>query len=160
MHRHAQVAGGANISVAAPEWAPNGALVELVYVSDESGWWNLHSTANPGCSPPQALAPRPAEFGGPAWELGWQPFRVLPDGRCATALQQMQSWMCLSRSISLLWMSLYMFDLSLMSCCLSLLTASLTKDPYGYSNQFHSCHSNWSLKPEPHSGRGTIGWSV
>ena len=88
MHRRAQVAGGAHISIAAPEWALNGALI---YVSDESGWWNLHSTANPGRAPPRALAPRPAEFGGPAWELGWQPFRVLPDGRRATALQQMQS---------------------------------------------------------------------
>jgi dipeptidyl aminopeptidase/acylaminoacyl peptidase len=58
------VAGGTHEAIVQPEWSPDGLLY---FVSDRSGWWNLHryegGTVHPVC-------PRAAEFGGPHWTFG------------------------------------------------------------------------------------------
>ena len=66
-----QVAGGANVSVFQPEWSPDGSA--LLFASDQSGWWNLYRHTFDG-KPPQALAPRSAEFGAAQWNFGMSAF--------------------------------------------------------------------------------------
>jgi dipeptidyl aminopeptidase/acylaminoacyl peptidase len=59
------IAGGENESIVQPEWSPGGTLY---FVSDRSGWWNLHRFAHDGVVHP--VCPRQAEFGGPHWTFG------------------------------------------------------------------------------------------
>jgi dipeptidyl aminopeptidase/acylaminoacyl peptidase len=66
-----KVAGGAGESIFQPEWTPDGALV---FVSDRSGWWNLHCWRGGAI---EALAPRAGEFGLPQWTLGLSTYAVL-----------------------------------------------------------------------------------
>jgi dipeptidyl aminopeptidase/acylaminoacyl peptidase len=73
------VLGGADEAVLQPEWLDDGTLVA---VSDRSGWWNLYRVPAAG-GEPQALCPRPEEFGAPLWTLGNRWFGLLPDGRIA-----------------------------------------------------------------------------
>jgi dipeptidyl aminopeptidase/acylaminoacyl peptidase len=58
------VAGGARESICQPEWSPNGTLY---FVSDRSGWWNLHryehGVVHPVCT-------KEAEFATPHWTFG------------------------------------------------------------------------------------------
>lgn len=58
------VAGGESESVCQPEWSPNGVLY---FVSDRSGWWNIHryehGVVHPVCT-------KAAEFAGPHWTFG------------------------------------------------------------------------------------------
>ena len=74
VHDARQVAGGAGESIFQPEWSPGGVLH---FVSDRSGWWNLHrleagdATVN--------LCPRPAEFGRPQWKLGMSSYAFLSE---------------------------------------------------------------------------------
>ncbi len=58
------VAGGPDESICQPEWSPDGLLH---FVSDRSGWWNLHRLQNGVVQP---LAPRAAEFATPQWSFG------------------------------------------------------------------------------------------
>lgn len=59
-----RVAGGAGESIFQPEWSPDGVLH---FVSDRTGWWNLHRLRDGTC---EALCPRAAEFGLPQWAFG------------------------------------------------------------------------------------------
>jgi dipeptidyl aminopeptidase/acylaminoacyl peptidase len=59
------IAGGENESIVQPEWSPGGTLY---FVSDRSGWWNLHRFAHDGVVHP--VCPKQAEFGGPHWTFG------------------------------------------------------------------------------------------
>ena len=56
-----EIAGGPDVSVTQPRFSPSG---ELHYLSDETGWWNIHDTAGTN------LCPLQAEFGEPDWEFG------------------------------------------------------------------------------------------
>jgi dipeptidyl aminopeptidase/acylaminoacyl peptidase len=58
------IAGGANEAIVQPEWSPGGTLY---FVSDRSGWWNLHRYDHGVVHP---VCPRDAEFGGPHWVFG------------------------------------------------------------------------------------------
>jgi dipeptidyl aminopeptidase/acylaminoacyl peptidase len=58
------VAGSETESVFQPEWSPDG---RLYFVSDRSGWWNLHRW---DAGEVESLAPREAEFGQPLWQFG------------------------------------------------------------------------------------------
>ncbi|HVH75721.1 MAG TPA: S9 family peptidase [Stellaceae bacterium] len=58
-----RVAGGAAESIVQPEWSPDGVLH---FVSDRSGWWNLHRWTGEEIEP---LYPLDAEFGRPQWGL-------------------------------------------------------------------------------------------
>lgn len=59
------VAGGSDVSIFQPEWSSDGALY---FVSDRSGWWNLHRLNQDGSVEP--LCEMPAEFGMPQWGFG------------------------------------------------------------------------------------------
>lgn len=60
------VAGdGASESILQPAFAPDG---RLHFVSDRSGFWNIHREEADGRITP--LCPREAEFAGPLWQLG------------------------------------------------------------------------------------------
>ena len=80
-HDPRRVLGGPQESIPQVEWAPDG---RLLYVSDRSGWWNIHR-ADPGRpdEEPVALCPREEEFGGPLWKIGLSWFRPLDNGLIA-----------------------------------------------------------------------------
>ena len=61
------IAGGEDESIFQPECSPDGRTV--VFVSDRSGWWNLHSF-DLASGRSRALAPMEAEFGVAQWVLG------------------------------------------------------------------------------------------
>jgi dipeptidyl aminopeptidase/acylaminoacyl peptidase len=71
------LAGGAEVSICQVEWDADG---RLVYLSDESGWWNLHRSdlATGESAPILAVA---AELGGPLWRPGLRWFAPLGGGR-------------------------------------------------------------------------------
>jgi dipeptidyl aminopeptidase/acylaminoacyl peptidase len=58
------VAGGAREAIVQPEWSPEGVLY---FVSDRSGWWNLHRYVDGVVHP---VCAKEAEFGGPHWVFG------------------------------------------------------------------------------------------
>jgi dipeptidyl aminopeptidase/acylaminoacyl peptidase len=71
-----RVAGGPDVAVTGPCWAPDGALV---FAADWTGWWNLYRwTGADEASVP--LAPVDAEFADPAWVLGRSSVAFLGDG--------------------------------------------------------------------------------
>jgi dipeptidyl aminopeptidase/acylaminoacyl peptidase len=74
-----QVAGGAGISVVQPQWAADGTLL---WISDESGFWNLYDDRD---GAPRAILPRDAEFAGPPWTLGRSSYAIVGDTIAATA---------------------------------------------------------------------------
>ncbi len=71
------VAGGTHESVTQPEWGPDDALH---FVSDRSGWWNLHRARDQRVEPLLSMS---AEFADAAWELDYSTYACLPDGRIA-----------------------------------------------------------------------------
>ncbi|MFE4702532.1 LpqB family beta-propeller domain-containing protein [Streptomyces sp. NPDC056738] len=72
------VAGGPEESVAQADWAADGTLL---FVSDRSGWWNLHRLCADGEA--VAVCPREEEFGGPLWKVGLRWFAPLESGLVA-----------------------------------------------------------------------------
>jgi dipeptidyl aminopeptidase/acylaminoacyl peptidase len=73
------IAGGPAEAIVQPEWSPGGTLY---FVSDRSGWWNLHryehGVAHPVC-------PRQAEFGLPHWVFGQSMYGFRSDGEIVCA---------------------------------------------------------------------------
>ncbi|MEJ8853666.1 prolyl oligopeptidase family serine peptidase [Variovorax robiniae] len=67
-----RVAGGPGESVFQPEWAPDGLLY---FMSDRSGWWNLHRREAGGHV--VNVCPMAAEFGRPQWGLGMSTYAFL-----------------------------------------------------------------------------------
>ncbi len=65
------IAGGLNESIFQPEWSPSGVLY---FVSDRSGWWNLHRL-NDGIV--EAVTNMNAEFGMPQWGFGMSTYAFL-----------------------------------------------------------------------------------
>jgi len=55
------IAGGKEESIFQPEWSPDGTLY---FISDRSGWWNLHRSVDGELEP---VFPMKAEFGRPHW---------------------------------------------------------------------------------------------
>jgi len=73
-----KVAGDDDESIVQPEWAPDGTLV---FVSDRSGWWNLHRLdLDQGGEAAIPLAPMKAEFAGPQWVFGMCWYGIDGDG--------------------------------------------------------------------------------
>jgi dipeptidyl aminopeptidase/acylaminoacyl peptidase len=76
------VAGGPAESIFQPEWSHDGNTI--FFVSDRSNWWNLYGfdltarTAEP-------LAPMPAEFGVPQWNLGMSTYACAGSDRIVCA---------------------------------------------------------------------------
>lgn len=67
-----RIAGGPTESVFQPEWAPDGVLH---FVSDRSGWWNIHRSEAHGVS--VNVCPRAAEFGRAQWNFGMSTYAFL-----------------------------------------------------------------------------------
>ncbi|OUL98581.1 S9 family peptidase [Variovorax sp. JS1663] len=67
-----RAAGGPVESVFQPEWSPDGILH---FVSDRSGWWNLHRCDADGGS--TNLCPKAAEFGRAQWGFGMSTYAFL-----------------------------------------------------------------------------------
>ncbi len=66
-----RVAGGTTESIFQPEWSPDGTLY---FVSDRSGWWNLHRlNSDRGL---ELVCERKAEFGAPQWIFGMSTYAV------------------------------------------------------------------------------------
>jgi dipeptidyl aminopeptidase/acylaminoacyl peptidase len=68
------IAGGVDEAIVQPEWSPGGTLY---FVSDRSGWWNLHRYDHGVVHP---VCPREAEFGGPHWVFGNSMYGFRSDG--------------------------------------------------------------------------------
>lgn len=72
------IAGGHSTAIFQPEFSPDGRY--LAYVSDESGWPNLHVyDLETGASRP--LVREEADHGRPAWRQGMRTLAFSPDGR-------------------------------------------------------------------------------
>ncbi|QDP96242.1 S9 family peptidase [Microlunatus elymi] len=72
-----KIAGGVGESVSVPRWMPDGSLI---FVSDRTDWWNLYRRTGETIT---ALQPMPAEFAGPQWVLGDQPYVIMDADRIA-----------------------------------------------------------------------------
>jgi dipeptidyl aminopeptidase/acylaminoacyl peptidase len=64
-----RVAGGIAESIFQPEWSPDGVLY---FVSDRSGWWNLHRINSAGTV--EIVCEMQAEFAMPQWGFGMSTF--------------------------------------------------------------------------------------
>ena len=62
------IAGGNKKSILQPEWADSG---ELIYVSDQSGWWNLHKSDN---GKNNNILDEFKEHAGPSWQFGFKTY--------------------------------------------------------------------------------------
>ncbi len=74
------VTGGDNVSIVQPEWAPatSGPSNDtLVFISDESGWWNLTKWSDGKVEPVFA---EKTDHGGPAWAFGFRTYSFTQDG--------------------------------------------------------------------------------
>jgi dipeptidyl aminopeptidase/acylaminoacyl peptidase len=73
------IAGGPAEAIVQPEWSPGGTLY---FVSDRSGWWNLHRYEHGVVHP---VCPREAEFGLPHWVFGQAMYGFRSDGEIVCA---------------------------------------------------------------------------
>jgi dipeptidyl aminopeptidase/acylaminoacyl peptidase len=80
------VAGGASESIFQPEWSPDGTLY---FVSDRTGWWNLHRLCNGQVEP---LTNLEAEFGMPQWVFGMRTYAFESARRIVCAYTQQGIW--------------------------------------------------------------------
>ncbi|KAA0233241.1 MAG: hypothetical protein JJLCMIEE_02342 [Acidimicrobiales bacterium] len=79
-----QVAGGTAESVFQPQWSPEGVLH---FVSDRTGWWNIHRFPGPGmpAGDPVAVTAFAGEVGTPQWVFGMSRYAFAPGGRIVCA---------------------------------------------------------------------------
>ncbi len=81
-----QVAGGDGVSVFQPEWTGSG---ELVFASDETGWWNLVRFDGRKARP---LAPAEAEYAQPQWVFGMRTHAPIDAGFVLAASTRDGTW--------------------------------------------------------------------
>ena len=67
------VNGASNISIVQPEWSDSG---ELIYISDESGWWNLKKYSENKNS---TILDEETDHGEPAWNFGVRTYFLKDD---------------------------------------------------------------------------------
>jgi dipeptidyl aminopeptidase/acylaminoacyl peptidase len=79
------IAGGAADSIFQPEWSPDGS--EIVFVSDRSGWWNLHRY-HVARRDTRAFVPMAAEFGQPQWNFGMSTYAFAGPDRIVCAYSE------------------------------------------------------------------------
>lgn len=79
------VAGGDAESIQGPDWTADG---RLVFSTDRSGWWNLHSWSPGAAGPTPLTSLTGAEIGAPQWVFGTQQWAELPDGRLVVVITE------------------------------------------------------------------------
>ncbi|MFN8060973.1 MAG: S9 family peptidase [Vicinamibacterales bacterium] len=84
-----RIAGGPAESIVHPGWGTDG---RLYFVSDRSGWWNLHGYRD---GEVEALCPVDAEFGRPLWQFGMSTWAPIDASRLAVACGRRGRW-CLA----------------------------------------------------------------
>lgn len=80
------VAGGPAESIFQPAWSPRN---ELHFVTDRSGWWNLHRLR---AGAVEALHPMAAEFGRPQWAFGMSTYGFDGAGRIICCVGRAGLW--------------------------------------------------------------------
>jgi len=65
-----KIDGSTNISIVQPEWTDKG---ELIYISDDSGWWNLKKYSDQKISD---ILNEENDHGGPAWQFGFRTYFI------------------------------------------------------------------------------------
>ena len=73
------VAGGPGESVIQPQWRADGVLH---FLSDRTGWWNVHALTDRGVD---AVSDVAMDIGTPAWVFGMSRYAFLEDGRLVFA---------------------------------------------------------------------------
>lgn len=79
-----RVAGGNGESIWQPLWSPGG---DLFYVSDRTGFWNLHVAGSP-----DPLWQMEADFGKPQWIFGQRTYCVLDSEHLVAAFTEHGRW--------------------------------------------------------------------
>ena len=79
-------AGGKDESVFQPEWSPDGALY---FVSDRSGWWNLHRLSS---GRTETVVSMDAEFGRPQWQFGYSTYAFLSERKMLCSFLRDGEW--------------------------------------------------------------------
>lgn len=69
-----KITGGNGVSLIQPEWAPDGTLV---FITDDSGWWNLTKWSDDSVRP---ILAENKDHGGPAWAFGFSTYSFTSDG--------------------------------------------------------------------------------
>jgi len=77
-----KVEGHKDLNVMHPRWSPDG---KVVFISDESNWWNIYKEGPPH----RNLYPKDADFGAPQWSLGCNLFSVADNGDIAFVDEKM-----------------------------------------------------------------------
>ena len=77
---------GQGESICHPVWSPSGVLH---YVSDISGWWNIHKYEN---SVSHNLTPYEAEFAQAQWALGVRFYDFINDGQILCSYNELGFW--------------------------------------------------------------------
>ena len=84
------IAGGREESIFQPTWSPDG---ELFFVSDRSGWWNIHKRAGgAGAAAGECVLPMLAEFGKPQWVFSQTTYCFLDARRIAATYTEGGRW--------------------------------------------------------------------
>jgi dienelactone hydrolase len=81
-----RVAGGEAESVFQPEWSSDGTLY---FVSDRTGWWNLHRWRD---GVVEQVIDKAAEFGLPQWVFGMSTYAVVSPGKILCAYSENGFW--------------------------------------------------------------------
>ena len=82
-----KVAGGNQESIFHPQWSPRG---ELYFVSDRTGWWNLHRLNKANSVEPVVEAE--AEFGIPQWVFGMSTYAFESAERIVCSYVEKSIW--------------------------------------------------------------------
>lgn len=88
------IAGGTDVSTFQPEFTPDGQ--HLLYVSDESGWWQI-AARNLKSGEVHWLTSDEAEYGAPAWVQDQRTYAVSHDGRFVLAARNRRGFFDLVR---------------------------------------------------------------
>ena len=81
------VAGGEDESIFQPAWSPDNTLY---FVSDRSGWWNIHSVDGDGSITPHCTME--AEFATPLWALGMSTYGFIGPEKIAALFSRGGKW--------------------------------------------------------------------
>lgn len=80
------IAGGDREAIFQPGWSPDGTLY---FVSDRTGWWNLHRVRN---DQPELVHAMMADFGRPQWQLGMSTWAFADRSRLLVSYQRLGRW--------------------------------------------------------------------